>query len=434
MPPNAPRGRILVVDDEPSICALLIEGLTPEGFECRATSSGVEAIKLLESERFDALISDLRMPGISGLALLETARTKYPWMSFLIATGENNVRVGVDVMKQGADDYILKPFRLETVALAVDRALEKKRLELELEAYHERLEDMVEERTQQLQAALTSIQQTYDEIQEIYDETLKALADALALKDNETREHTGRVSHYCTPEQVVQILRGSYLHDIGKIGIPDAILNKPGKLTPDEVVVMRTHSRVGYELVSHIPFLAPAAEIVLTHQESYDGTGYPQGLKGEAIPLGARIFAVADTLDAMTSDRPYRRALPWSVAYDEIRRESGQQFDPKVVQAFFTIPAGVWQEIRHTVVHSGAGAHPKELAEAARTAKPLLRAPLSSVELKADKWAENNAPPGGPRISGSPKSSKSLLDRTSSSAKVKPPPAHPCGADQESFE
>ena len=420
MPPNAPRGRILVVDDEPSICALLIEGLTPEGFECRATSSGVEAIKLLESERFDALISDLRMPGISGLALLETARTKYPWMSFLIATGENNVRVGVDVMKQGADDYILKPFRLETVALAVDRALEKKRLELELEAYHERLEDMVEERTQQLQAALTSIQQTYDEIQEIYDETLKALADALALKDNETREHTGRVAHYCleiakaancTPEQVVQILRGSYLHDIGKIGIPDAILNKPGKLTPDEVVVMRTHSRVGYELVSHIPFLAPAAEIVLTHQESYDGTGYPQGLKGEAIPLGARIFAVADTLDAMTSDRPYRRALPWSVAYDEIRRESGQQFDPKVVQAFFTIPAGVWQEIRHTVVHSGAGAHPKELAEAARTAKPLLRAPLSSVELKADKWAENNAPPGGPRISGSPKSSKSLLDR-----------------------
>ena len=128
MPLNVPRGRILVVDDEPSICALLIEGLTPEGFECRAASSGVEAIKLLERERFDVLISDLRMPGVSGLALLETARTKYPWMSFLIATGVDNVRVGVDAMKQGADDYILKPFRLETVALAVDRALKKKRL------------------------------------------------------------------------------------------------------------------------------------------------------------------------------------------------------------------------------------------------------------------------------------------------------------------
>ena len=361
------------------------------------------------------------MPGISGLTLLETARTKYPWMSFLIATGVDNVRVGVDAMKQGADDYILKPFRLEEVALAVDRALEKKRLEIEVEAYRERLEEMVQERTEQLQDAVKSIQQTYDEIQEIYDETLKTLGRALALRDNETIEHTERVSRYCqeiakaaicTPEQVIQILRGSYLHDIGKIGIPDAILNKPAKLTPEEVAVMRTHSRIGYDLVSHIPFLAPAAEIVLAHQESYDGTGYPQGLKGEAIPLGARIFAVADTLDAMTSDRPYRRALPWSVAYDEIRRESGQQFDPKVVEAFFTIPSGVWEEIRYTMVHSGAGTHPKELAEAARTAAPLLPAPLPSAELKADKWAENNTPLGGPRISGILKgAAKSLRDR-----------------------
>src|SRR5271157_5457590 len=196
MPSNVPRGRILVVDDEPSICALLVEGLTPEGFECRAASSGAEAIKLLECERFDALISDLRMPGISGLTLLETARTKYPWMSFLIATGVDNVRVGVEAMKQGADDYILKPFRLETVALAVDRALKKKRLGIEVKAYRERLEDMVTERTEQLQAAVKRIQQTYDENRETYDETLKALGAALALRDNETREHTGRVAHY----------------------------------------------------------------------------------------------------------------------------------------------------------------------------------------------------------------------------------------------
>jgi PAS domain S-box-containing protein len=416
MPSNVPRGRILVVDDEPPICALLIEGLTPEGFECRATSSGAEAIKLLECERFDALISDLRMPGVSGLALLETARTKYPWMSFLIATGVDNVRVGVDAMKQGADDYILKPFRLETVALAVDRALEKKRLELELEAYRERLEDMVQERTEQLQAAVKSVQQTYDEIQETYDETLKALADALAMKDTETREHTGRVAHYslkiakaanCTPEQVVQILRGSYLHDIGKIGIPDAILKKPGKLTPEEVAVMRTHSRVGYEFVCHIPFLAPAAEIVLAHQESYDGTGYPQGLKGEAIPLGARIFAVADTLDAMTSDRPYRRALPWSAAFNEIRRESGRQFDPQVVEAFFTIPEEVWQDIRREIDEGGGQRKlPGQAAMIPTTA--LSDASGRPLELRADKWAENVTPLGGPRISGIV---KSLRDR-----------------------
>jgi response regulator RpfG family c-di-GMP phosphodiesterase len=313
----------------------------------------------LERERFDALISDLRTPGVSGLALLETARTKYPWMSFLIATGVDNVRVGVDAMKQGADDYILKPFRLGTVGLAVKRALEKKRLEPELKAYRERLEKMVTERTEQLQGAFRNVQQTYDEVQQTYDETLKALGAALALKDNETREHTGRVAYYsleiakaanCTPEQVIQILRGSYLHDIGKIGIPDAILKKPGKLTPEEVAVMRTHSRVGYEFVCHIPFLTPAAEIVLAHHERFDGTGYPQGLKGNDIPLGARIVAVANAFDVMVNDQAYRRALPWSVAYDEIRRESGQQFDPKVVQAFFTIPPGVWEEIRRKLV------------------------------------------------------------------------------------
>jgi response regulator RpfG family c-di-GMP phosphodiesterase len=357
--PAIPKARILIVDDEPSICALLIEGLTAEGFECRAAASGDEAIKLLERERIDALICDLRMPGISGLTLLETVRTRYPWMSFLIATGADNVRVGVDAMKQGADDYILKPFRLETVAIAVDRALEKKRLEIELEAYRERLEDMVTERTEQLRTVVASLQQTYDTNRETYDETLKALGDALALRDTETREHTGRVAHYCleiakaancTPEQLTQILRGSYLHDIGKIGIPDAILKKPGKLTPEEVAVMRTHSRVGYEFVCHIPLLTPAAEIVLAHHERFEGSGYPQGLKGNDIPLGARIVAVANAFDVMVNDQPYRRALPWSVAYDEIRRESGQQFDPKVVTAFFTIPPGVWEEIRRKLV------------------------------------------------------------------------------------
>ncbi len=338
-----PKARILIVDDEPSICALLIEGLTPMGFECRAAASGDKAIKLLERERFDVLICDLRMPGVSGLSLLETARTRYPWMSFLIATGVENVRLGVDAMKQGADDYILKPFRLETVALAVGRALKKKRLGIEVEAYRERLEIMVTERTKQLQAALKNVQQTYDEIQETYDETLKKLGDALALRDNETREHTGRVAHYsleiakaanCTREQIVQILRGSYLHDIGKIGIPDAILNKPAKLTPEEVAVMQTHSRIGYELVCHIPFLAPVAEIVLAHHERFDGSGYPRGLEGNDIPLGARIVAVANAFDVMVNDQPYRRARSFEDAVSEICRWPDTQFDPKVVTAF----------------------------------------------------------------------------------------------------
>jgi putative nucleotidyltransferase with HDIG domain len=340
---KVPRGRILIVDDEPSNRTQLIEGLSAEGFECRALASGVEAIKLLELERFDALISDLRMPGISGLTLLETARTKYPWMSFLIATGVDNVRVGVDAMKQGADDYILKPFRLGAVAVAVERALEKKRLELDSEAYPGRLEDMVHGRTKQLRAAIKSIQPAPKAISQANDETVKALGATLAMRDTETERHSGRVACYCleiakavgcSPEQMQQIERGAYLHDIGKTGIPDAILKKPGKLTPEEVAVMRTHSRIGYEFVCHIPFLAPAAEIVLAHHERFDGTGYPQGLKGDDIPLGARIVAVTEAFDVIVHDQPYRSARTFEDAIAELRRCSGTQFDPKVVTAF----------------------------------------------------------------------------------------------------
>ena len=407
MPLNVPRGRILIVDDEPSICTLLIEGLSPEGFECRTAESGVEAINILEQETFDALISDLRMPGISGLALLEAVRAKYPRMSFLIATGVDNVRVGVEAMKLGADDYIVKPFRLEAVVLAVERALEKKRLELEVESYRERLEEMVLERTEQLQAAVERVEETYDQ-------TLQALGAALDLRHTETEGHSRRVTLYCleiakasncTPDQLSHILRGSYLHDIGKIGIPDAILLKPDKLTPDEIAVMQTHSRKGYELVCHIPFLGPAAEIVLTHQEAYDGTGYPQGLKGDTIPLGARIFAVADTLDAMTSDRPYRRALPWEVALEEIRRESGQQFDPGVVKAFFGIPDLVWEDIR-------TSKHPTLLVEEKNPNTSLGATPaIKCVELKADKWTANKTAEAAARSGGTTKSAKALKDR-----------------------
>jgi HD-GYP domain-containing protein (c-di-GMP phosphodiesterase class II) len=143
-----------------------------------------------------------------------------------------------------------------------------------------------------------------------------------------------------------QLKRGAYLHDIGKIAIPDAILLKPAKLSPEEMSVMWAHPYIGYEFVGRISFLAEAAEIVLTHHERFDGSGYPQRLMGDDIPLGARIFAVADTLDAMTSDRPYRRALPFSAAREEIRQQSGRQFEPRVVETFFSLPEHIWGEIR----------------------------------------------------------------------------------------
>ncbi len=339
---------LLVVDDDLAVCRLLSEGLSQQGFNCRMCSSGEKALELLERETFDLVISDLRMPGMSGLVLLEKACKKYPRTAFLMVTGVDDIHVGIDAMKQGAADYLVKPFQLDVVAASVTRALEKKRLELELEKYRQDLEEMVDQRTKQLQVALKRIESTYDE-------TLEALGAALDLRDTETAGHSRRVSRYCLEmakamgcptEHMKQIERGAHLHDIGKIGIPDAILLKRSKLTSEERSKMETHVRIGYKLVSRIAFLAPAAEIVLTHQERYDGTGYPQGLVGKEIPLGSRIFAVADTLDAMTTDRPYRQALPLSVARGEILRESGRQFDPEVVGVFLSIPEEVWENIR----------------------------------------------------------------------------------------
>jgi putative nucleotidyltransferase with HDIG domain len=222
---------------------------------------------------------------------------------------------------------------------------------MEIEHHRNNLEQIVEQRTRQLQSAMRRIELTYDE-------TLEALGAALDLRDTETAGHSRRVTHYCleiarragcTAEQMKQIRRGAYLHDIGKIGIPDSILLKEGKLTAEETAAMQSHVRIGYDIVCRIAFLAGAAEIVLTHQERYDGTGYPQGLAGEEIPIGARIFSVADTLDAMTSDRPYRRALPLPVAREEISRHSASQFDPEIVHIFESIPDEVWEAVRADV-------------------------------------------------------------------------------------
>lgn len=343
------RGNVLTVDDDPGINGLVKNKLLTEGFSCRCCESGEEALQVLTQESFDIIITDLHMPGISGVQLIEQARPKHPSSAFLVITGVDDTHVGVDAMKRGADDYLVKPFRMDTLLTSVERALNKKHLELEVEKYRKSLEEMVAQRTNQLQAAMKRIELTYDD-------TLEALGAALDLRDNETGGHSRRVSLYClemarafdcTPEQLKQIARGAYMHDIGKIGIPDSILLKPGQLTPQERAIMESHARIGYELVSRITFLAGAAEIVLTHQERFDGTGYPQGLVGEEIPVGARIFAVADTLDAMTSDRPYRSALSLEAARAEITRESGRQFDPAVVRVFLSIPESTWLQIRH---------------------------------------------------------------------------------------
>jgi putative nucleotidyltransferase with HDIG domain len=233
----------------------------------------------------------------------------------------------------------------------VRRALENRRLKLENRAYQTKLETLVEQRTAQLRNA-------FGELERSYDITLQALGGALDLKDNETQWHTERVTAYTIaiaramglPKDKINVIaRGAFLHDIGKMAIPDAILRKPGALTPEEIEIMREHCYHGYQIVKKIPFLTEAAEIVYAHQERFDGTGYPRGLKGEEIPLGARIFSVADTLDAITSDRPYRAKQSVAAAREEIQRWSGRQFDPQVVQVFLKMPENIWTDLRNEI-------------------------------------------------------------------------------------
>jgi response regulator RpfG family c-di-GMP phosphodiesterase len=310
--------------------------------------SGEEALKFLRTETFDAVISDLQMPGMSGMDLLAQVRRQYPHLPFLMATGVDDIRVGIQAMHQGADDYLVKPLQMDAVTISLERAVQRKRLELEVENYRRHLEEMVAERTQEVQTALQLVERSYQE-------TLQALGEAIDLRDSETAGHSRRVSLYSikiftgvggTEHQLRSIAMGASLHDIGKLAIPDAILLKPGLLTSEERCVMQRHSQIGYDLVKRIPFLAEAAEIVLLHHERCDGSGYPLGLRGQDIPLGARIFAVCDTVDAMTSDRPYRSARPFQEAREQIQRGAGTLYDAQVANAFLSISNDTWEAIR----------------------------------------------------------------------------------------
>ncbi len=344
--------RILVVDDEEAIREIVTSMLTSAGHTCRQASSGLEALAILESgEQFELMLSDLMMAELDGIGLLERTKEQYPDMPVVMVTAVHDISVALAAIRNGAYDYLLKPFEREQLLATVRRAMENRRLKMENRAYQSNLESLVAARTEQLRQAMTDLERSYDI-------TLEALGDALDLKDAETEGHSKRVTAFTIAiaralglpgDKIRVIARGAFLHDIGKMAIPDAILRKPGALTPDEVLIMQEHCYRGYQMLRKIPFLSEAAEIVYSHQEKYDGTGYPRQLKGDQIPLGARIFSVADTLDAITSDRPYRRAQPFSAAREEIMRWAGRQFDPEVVKVFAQMPETIWQDLRKEI-------------------------------------------------------------------------------------
>jgi putative nucleotidyltransferase with HDIG domain len=347
-----PVDRILVVDDEETIREIVSSMLTAAGYKCRQACSGMEALALLESgEEFELMLSDLMMANLDGIGLLERTKERFPEMPVVMVTAVHDISVALAAIRNGAYDYLLKPFEREQLLATVRRALENRRLKQENRAYQTGLESLVAARTDQLRKALVDLERSYDI-------TLEALGDALDKKDAETEGHSKRVTAFTiaiaramglSKDQIAVIARGAFLHDIGKMAIPDAILRKPGKLTPDEILIMQEHCFHGYEILKKIPFLGEAAEIVYAHQEKYDGTGYPRGLKGEEIPLGARMFSVADTLDAITSDRPYRPAQSLTAARDEIKLWSGRQFDPSVVEVFLSMDQSIWPDLRKEV-------------------------------------------------------------------------------------
>jgi putative nucleotidyltransferase with HDIG domain len=348
--------RILVVDDEETIREIVSSMLTGAQFRTRQAASGVEALALLDSgEEFDLVLSDLLMPEMHGLDLLERAKERYPNVPVVMVTAVNDIQAALQALRNGAYDYLLKPFEREQLLATVRRALENRRLKHENDAYRTNLEALVAARTQQWKSALSDLERSYDI-------TLEALGDALDAKDAETEGHSKRVTAFTIAiaqrmglqkDDIRVIARGAFLHDIGKMAIPDKILTKPDKLTPDEFDIMKEHAWSGYKIVKNIPFLSEAAEIVYSHQERFDGTGYPRRLKGEQIPLGARIFSIADTFDAITSDRPYRPKQSDQAAREEIERWSGRQFDPEIVKVFLSMPESIWEELRKDIDQKG---------------------------------------------------------------------------------
>jgi putative nucleotidyltransferase with HDIG domain len=354
--------RILVVEDDHELRALVIETLAEFGFGCQVAADAREAVRVLEEAHrpdgvaeegaalrpiggryhsvttdFGLVICAVRLPDRDGLWLLDQVVPRFPDVPVIMLTSVDRSRVAVECLRRGATDYLVKPLDMDDLLVSVHQALERRRLVMENRLYQTKLESLVQERTKELRSTL-------DKLRSSYGETLAALAAALDAREQETANHSSRVADGCkkllqrlgvTDIAALSIIEaGALLHDIGKIGIPDAILLKDGPLDDEERRIMRQHPQIGYDMLRGIRFLEPSLELVLYHQEKYDGTGYPCGLAGEDIPIEARAFAVVDAWDAMTNERPYRQPMPTTLAAAELRDCSGSQFDPVVVDAF----------------------------------------------------------------------------------------------------
>jgi putative nucleotidyltransferase with HDIG domain len=322
------RETLLIVDDEAAIRRLLCQKLSGEGYQCEEADAAKQVLNTLETSPIALVILDIKMPGKSGIELLPEIKSGYPDTEVIMATAVNDINIAIQCLKQGADDYICKPFNLEEVSLSVQRALEKRRLQLEIREYQQYLEEKIEEQT--------------GEIRKLFLGAIEALVSALEAKDKYTGGHSRRVTEIAlalgnelglSARDIEDLRLGSLLHDIGKIAVDQVIQNKPGKLTREEYEHIMIHTHVGAEIVRPV-VSEKITEMIEHHHDHYDGSGLHQVIAGSDISLGARILAVADAFDAMRSDRPYRSAMSVAEALDEIKRCAGTQFDPIVVAAF----------------------------------------------------------------------------------------------------
>jgi response regulator RpfG family c-di-GMP phosphodiesterase len=342
------RKQVLLIDDDRQVCEVLRQIFRAADYDCLVAANGAEGVSLFRSARPALVVTDLKMPGLDGIGVLTAIQEIDAHAAVIVLTGAPEVKTAIESLKLGAYDFIVKPVNVDELLIAAERALERHQLLRERRQYQQLLERRVEDATHDLRRA-------YQQLQETYRATLETLGAALDSRDVGTEAHSRRVHGYTMAtaqvygvpaDDLPDLAHGVLLHDIGKIGIPDRILLKPGPLTPDEWETMRHHPEIGKRLIEKIPFLKGAVPIVYCHHERWDGAGYPQGLQGEEIPLGARIFSVVDAFDAMTFDRPYSTAIPFEAAKAEIERCAGSHFDPAVVAAFLRVPDAMLQEIR----------------------------------------------------------------------------------------
>lgn len=347
------EARLLIVDDEPMNVTLLRHMLEQAGYQAiQSTSDPRETLGMYQAFCPDLLLLDLMMPQMDGLAVIEQLKAEGQGGAdtpILMLTADISPQTKRRALASGAKDFLTKPFDVIELLLRIGNLLETRFLHLDLQRQNHSLEDRVQARTAELESARQRITDYARQLEEAQIETLERLARAGEFRDDDTGQHTLRVSETTAilarrlgfpPERLPWLRQAARLHDVGKIGISDLILLKPGKLTEDEFGIMKTHTTIGLELLKggQSELFQIAQHIAASHHERWDGSGYPQGLRGEDIPLEARLLSVADVFDALTHDRPYKTAWAVDDAVAEIQRQSGRQFDPHVVEAFLLLP------------------------------------------------------------------------------------------------